>query len=103
MTIGAGDGAWAIYRRAGVTGGFVLDVLARCVELIEEVSGRRPRGDVAPWREASSVTASRLQEYGFTDDHSQGLRDVRGWRRAPLSPRSGAGGRGRSSGRGGTS
>ncbi len=47
------------------------DVLARCVELIEQVSGRRPRGYVAPWWEMSASTARLLLEHGFTYDHSQ--------------------------------
>lgn len=51
------------------------DVLARCVELIEKVTGRRPRGYVAPWWEMSDSTASLLSKYGFTYDHSQGLHD----------------------------
>jgi peptidoglycan/xylan/chitin deacetylase (PgdA/CDA1 family) len=51
------------------------DVLARSVELIEKVSGQKPRGYVAPWWEMSSVTAELLQQYGFTYDHSQGYND----------------------------
>jgi peptidoglycan/xylan/chitin deacetylase (PgdA/CDA1 family) len=50
-------------------------VLLRCIELIEKVSGRRPRGYVAPWWEMSNVTAALLLEYGFRYDHSQGYRD----------------------------
>ena len=51
------------------------DVLARSVELIEKVSGRAPRGYVAPWWEMSNATAELLKKYGFTYDHSQGLHD----------------------------
>jgi peptidoglycan-N-acetylglucosamine deacetylase len=51
------------------------DVLAKTVELIEAVSGRRPRGYVAPWWEMSAVTADLLKRYGFTYDHSQGYND----------------------------
>lgn len=51
------------------------DILAYSVELIEKVSGKRPRGYVAPWWEMSDATASLLQKYGFTYDHSQGLHD----------------------------
>jgi peptidoglycan/xylan/chitin deacetylase (PgdA/CDA1 family) len=51
------------------------DVLACSVELIEKLSGRRPRGYVAPWWEMSQATARLLTEYGFTYDHSQGLHD----------------------------
>lgn len=51
------------------------DVLARCVELIEEYTGRRPRGYVAPWWEMSAYTAELLHTYGFSYDHSQNYRD----------------------------
>jgi peptidoglycan-N-acetylglucosamine deacetylase len=51
------------------------DVLIRCAELIEQVSGRRPRGYVAPWWEMSNATAELLLKYGFTYDHSQGFDD----------------------------
>ncbi|MQA85835.1 MAG: polysaccharide deacetylase family protein [Streptosporangiales bacterium] len=51
------------------------DVLAHCVELIEKVSGRPPRGYVAPWWEMSNETASLLKKYGFTYDHSQSFHD----------------------------
>jgi len=51
------------------------DVLAKTVELIEAVSGQRPRGYVAPWWEMSAVTADLLKQYGFTYDHSQGYND----------------------------
>jgi len=50
-------------------------VLARSVEIIEQLSGRRPRGYVAPWWEMPSSTAALLQQYGFLYDHSQGYRD----------------------------
>lgn len=51
------------------------DILARSIELIEAISGSRPRGYVAPWWEMSEITASLLLKYGFTYDHSQGLHD----------------------------
>jgi peptidoglycan/xylan/chitin deacetylase (PgdA/CDA1 family) len=51
------------------------DVLAKSVELVEKVSGRRPRGYVAPWWEMSSQTAELLLKYGFKYDHSQAYRD----------------------------
>jgi peptidoglycan/xylan/chitin deacetylase (PgdA/CDA1 family) len=51
------------------------DVLERAIELIEAVSGRRPRGYVAPWWEMSSATAALLLKHGFTYDHSQGYND----------------------------
>ena len=50
-------------------------VLAKCVDLIEKLSGQRPRGYVAPWWEMSSSTPELLDKYGFTYDHSQGYRD----------------------------
>ncbi|MDX6654928.1 MAG: peptidoglycan-N-acetylglucosamine deacetylase [Solirubrobacterales bacterium] len=51
------------------------DVLAKSVELIEKVSGKKPRGYVAPWWEMSNATADLLLKYGFTYDHSQGFDD----------------------------
>ena len=51
------------------------DVLARSVALIEKLTGRRPRGYVAPWWEMSQVTAELLLKYGFSYDHSQSYRD----------------------------
>jgi peptidoglycan/xylan/chitin deacetylase (PgdA/CDA1 family) len=50
-------------------------VLHKSVELIEAVSGRRPRGYVAPWWEMSESTIDLLLEYGFTYDKSQGYHD----------------------------
>lgn len=47
------------------------DVLGRSIELIERMSGRRPRGYVAPWWEMSVATPRLLLEQGFTYDHSQ--------------------------------
>ena len=51
------------------------DVLAYTVDLIERVSGQKPRGYVAPWWEMSNSTAALLLKYGFKYDHSQGYRD----------------------------
>lgn len=51
------------------------DVLAKSVNLIEKMTGRRPRGYVAPWWEMSANTAALLKKYGFSYDHSQGYRD----------------------------
>ncbi len=50
-------------------------VLVKSIELIEQYSGQKPRGYVAPWWEMSAATAELLQKYGFTYDHSQGYRD----------------------------
>lgn len=45
-------------------------VLKRSIDLIEEVSGRRPTGYVAPWWEFSHVTNELLLKYGIKYDHS---------------------------------
>ncbi|MCW2937712.1 MAG: hypothetical protein JWN00_697 [Actinomycetia bacterium] len=50
-------------------------VLERCIELIEGVSGQRPKGYVAPWWEMSSRTADLLVQNGFSYDHSQAYDD----------------------------
>lgn len=50
-------------------------VLVKSIDLIEKVSGRKPRGYVAPWWEMSNSTAALLLKYGFKYDHSQGYRD----------------------------
>ena len=51
------------------------DVLTRCIEIIQRISGKRPRGYVAPWWEMSAVTADLLLKNGFRYDHSQGYND----------------------------
>lgn len=51
------------------------DIMAKSVELIEALTGERPRGYVAPWWEMSANTAALLKKYGFTYDHSQMYRD----------------------------
>jgi peptidoglycan/xylan/chitin deacetylase (PgdA/CDA1 family) len=51
------------------------EVLVRSVELVEKLSGRKPRGYVAPWWEMSAVTVDLLLKYGFAYDHSQAYRD----------------------------
>jgi peptidoglycan/xylan/chitin deacetylase (PgdA/CDA1 family) len=51
------------------------EVLVRSVELVEALSGRKPRGYVASWWEMSSVTVDLLLKYGFAYDHSQAYRD----------------------------
>ncbi len=51
------------------------DVLTRCIEVIQRVSGKKPRGYVAPWWEMSAVTADLLLKHGFRYDHSQGYND----------------------------
>lgn len=46
------------------------DVLLKCIELIEQVAGRRPAGYVAPWWEFSNITNELLLKQGFKYDHS---------------------------------
>jgi peptidoglycan-N-acetylglucosamine deacetylase len=46
------------------------DVLLKCIDLIEKLSGRRPTGYVAPWWEFSNVTNELLLKQGFKYDHS---------------------------------
>lgn len=51
------------------------DVLLRSIERITDLTGRAPRGYVAPWWEMSNVTADLLLKHGFRYDHSQGYND----------------------------
>jgi peptidoglycan/xylan/chitin deacetylase (PgdA/CDA1 family) len=50
-------------------------VLRRCIGLVEEVSGKRPTGYVAPWWEFSPVTNELLLANGIKYDHSLMHRD----------------------------
>ena len=45
-------------------------VLTRCIDLVTELSGRRPTGYVAPWWEFSHVTNELLLKHGIKYDHS---------------------------------
>ncbi len=45
-------------------------VLDKCIELITELSGKRPNGYVAPWWEFSPVTNELLLKKGIKYDHS---------------------------------
>ena len=45
-------------------------VLDKCIGLVEQVSGKRPTGYVAPWWEFSNVTNELLLERGIEYDHS---------------------------------
>jgi peptidoglycan/xylan/chitin deacetylase (PgdA/CDA1 family) len=45
-------------------------VLDKCIGLITELSGKRPRGYVAPWWEFSPITAELLLKKGIRYDHS---------------------------------
>ena len=46
------------------------EVLDKCIALIEDLSGRRPTGYVAPWWEFSNVTNELLLKKGIKYDHS---------------------------------
>jgi peptidoglycan/xylan/chitin deacetylase (PgdA/CDA1 family) len=46
------------------------DVLVKTIELVEQFSGSRPVGYVAPWWEFSNITNELLLKYGFKYDHS---------------------------------
>ena len=46
------------------------EVLDKCIALVEQVSGKRPTGYVAPWWEFSNVTNELLLERGIKYDHS---------------------------------
>jgi peptidoglycan/xylan/chitin deacetylase (PgdA/CDA1 family) len=45
-------------------------VLDKCIGLITQLSGKRPRGYVAPWWEFSPITAELLLKKGIRYDHS---------------------------------
>jgi peptidoglycan/xylan/chitin deacetylase (PgdA/CDA1 family) len=45
-------------------------VLVKCIGLIEQLTGKKPKGYVAPWWEATPVTNSLLLKYGMIYDHS---------------------------------
>ena len=49
--------------------------MRKCVDLIEQVSGRRPTGYVAPWWEFSTITNELLLKLGIKYDHSQNYND----------------------------
>lgn len=46
------------------------DVLDHCIDLVTQLSGKRPTGYVAPWWEFSNVTNELLLERGIKYDHS---------------------------------
>jgi peptidoglycan/xylan/chitin deacetylase (PgdA/CDA1 family) len=45
-------------------------VLNKCIDLVVKLTGKRPRGYVAPWWELSPATAGLLLKNGFLYDHS---------------------------------
>lgn len=46
------------------------DVLEKCIGLIEDLTGKPPVGNVAPWWEVSATTNELLLEYEYKYDHS---------------------------------
>ncbi|MCQ2916766.1 polysaccharide deacetylase [Helicobacter pylori] len=46
------------------------DVLLKSVELITDLTGKAPKGYVAPWWEFSNITNELLLKHGFKYDHS---------------------------------
>ncbi|AZQ78033.1 polysaccharide deacetylase [Flaviflexus ciconiae] len=51
------------------------DVLGKCIELSENLTGKKPVGYVAPWWEMSESTAQLLADNGFSYDNSQSYHD----------------------------
>src|SRR5215208_5940466 len=47
-----------------------IAVLDKCIDLVTQLSGKRPTGYVAPWWEFSTVTNELLLERGIKYDHS---------------------------------
>jgi peptidoglycan/xylan/chitin deacetylase (PgdA/CDA1 family) len=45
-------------------------ILVKCIGLIEQLTGSKPRGCVAPWWELSPATPGLLLKHGFLYDHS---------------------------------
>ncbi len=46
------------------------DVLEKCIGLVDDLTGKRPVGNVAPWWEPSNTTNELLLEFGYKYDHS---------------------------------
>jgi len=46
------------------------DVLEKCIELVEDLTGKKPVGNVAHWWEPSEATNELLLEYDYKYDHS---------------------------------
>lgn len=55
-------------------------VLDKCIDLITELSGKRPTGYVAPWWEFSNVTNELLLKKGIKYDHSLMHKDFEPYR-----------------------
>jgi peptidoglycan/xylan/chitin deacetylase (PgdA/CDA1 family) len=52
------------------------DILLKCIDLIKNLTGKRPTGYVAPWWEFSNVTNELLIQHGIKYDHSLMHRDL---------------------------
>ena len=46
------------------------DVIDKCVGLVEDLTGKKPAGNSAPWWEPSDATNEILLEYGYKYDRS---------------------------------
>ena len=55
-------------------------VLDKCIDLITDISGKRPTGYVAPWWEFSNVTNELLLKKGIKYDHSLMHKDFEPYR-----------------------
>lgn len=55
-------------------------ILDKCIDLITEISGKRPTGYVAPWWEFSNVTNELLLKKGIKYDHSLMHKDFEPYR-----------------------
>ena len=45
-------------------------ILVKCIEVLSGLTGKKPRGYIAPWWELSNATAGLLLKHGFVYDHS---------------------------------
>ena len=45
-------------------------ILVKCIEVLSALTGKKPRGYIAPWWELSNATAGLLLKHGFVYDHS---------------------------------
>jgi peptidoglycan/xylan/chitin deacetylase (PgdA/CDA1 family) len=50
-------------------------VMERSIETLTKLTGKQPKGYVAPWWELSNYTPTLLNKFGFTYDHSQMHKD----------------------------
>lgn len=45
-------------------------ILLKCIDVMSKLTGKKPRGYVAPWWELSNATAGLLLKHGFVYNHS---------------------------------